>query len=393
MDNALVEYVANRIRAGVTKAEVQEELLAVGWSEEESAHAYKSALVVFGTPVPTEGNRQIFTKKSSTVDVVVNFFSFILLGITATSLGTLFYQVINKFIKDPLDATVHYWYDSSWQTDVIHYAIAALLIAYPLYFFAMHIWFKKFREDEGRSESKLTKWLTYLVLLVAAVTVVGDLITVVYKMLQGEASARFFLKALTILVIAGMIFAFYYLERKKVQYQLDIPRSIFKSLGMFTTGLVTVAIVLGFFAGGSPKTERNRTFDVTRASDLTNLVNCVSSYAITYEVLPATLDDLKNSRDYYCNASMTDPETGTAYTYRIVTPSTIRGTERVGEFELCATFALQSEKANGNSYYYGNSEQWSEHTAGLNCDTMDARIGDAYPMPTGTTGAPTNWNY
>src|SRR3989344_4269465 len=332
--NNLSEYVAGRIRAGVSKAEVREELLAVGWSEEESDAAYRVGLVAYGVPVPSEGNRPALSRKSSTVDIVINFFSFILLGIVATALGTLFFQVINKYFPDALDAMS--WYTEASITSTIHYSIAALVIGFPLYYFALRIWFRKFREDEGRTESRLSKWLTYLVLLIAAGTVVGDLIAVVFTLLQGEITTRFFLKALTILVIAGTIFGFYYLERRKIQYHLDIPRATFQFFGRGVTVLVVLAIVLGFFASGSPTTERNRTFDRTRAQNLSSLSTCIQNYSRSLGQLPTSLDILKRSTQFsYCAGSMQDPETKVAYSYRIVTPSRAEGAGRVGEFELC----------------------------------------------------------
>jgi len=389
--NNLSEYVAGRIRGGVSKAEVQSELLAVGWSEEEAEAAYRAGLVACGVPVPSEGNRPTLSRKSSTVDIVINFFSFILLGIVATALGTLFFQIINKFLPDPLDAMG--WYTDASITSTIHYSIAALVIGFPLYYFALRIWFRKFREDEGRTESRLSKWLTYLVLLIAAVTVVGDLIAVVFTLLQGEITARFFLKALTILVIAGIIFGFYYLERRKIQYHLDIPRTIFQFFGRAVTALVVLAVVLGFIAGGSPTTERNRAFDRTRVDHLSSLSSCVENYARTFGQLPSSLADLRQSSQFsYCSSYMQDPETKSAYSYRVVTPSRTEGAARVGEFELCATFALASQTGMGGTpVYNGSSPIWNEHTAGISCDTVKAQLllptypgqqpGDISPSP------------
>lgn len=371
---ALTNFVADRIRAGVTKVEIREELLAVGWSDEEAELAYRDGLVAIGVPVPNEGNRPTLSRKSGAVDVVINFFSFILLGIVATALGTLFFQIINKYFPDPLDATS--WYAVSSMTSTIHYSIAALLIGFPLYYFAMRLWFRKFREDEGRTESRLSKWLTYIVLLVTAVTIVGDLITVVFTLLQGEITARFFLKALTILIVAGSIFGFYYFERRKIQYHLDIPRSFFQSFGRGAAGLVTIAVVLGFFAGGSPSTERHRAFDRTRAEHLSSLANCIEQYAQNLGALPATLTDLKQSSQYsYCTGYMQDPENQSPYSYRVVTPSKNQGSARVGEFELCATFALATDPTLQNrGAYYGSPSPWDTHVTGKVCHTLTAQL-------------------
>ncbi|MFZ3031428.1 MAG: DUF5671 domain-containing protein [Candidatus Moraniibacteriota bacterium] len=369
---ALSEYVLGRIRSGIVKAELKEELSALGWTEEEIAVAYRSAVIALGAPVPSEGNRVTLSRTASTVDVVINFFSFILLGIVATALGTLYFQIINIAFPDVLDAAN--WYGASQATSSIHYAIAALLIGFPLYFFAMRLWFRQFREDEGRAESKLSKWLTYLVLLVAAVTIVGDLITVVFTMLQGEITVRFFLKALVILAIAGAIFGFYYLERRKIQYHVDITRSTFQYFGRGMMVFVVIGIVLGFFVGGSPSTQRERALDQTRANNLSSLASCVEQYAENLGALPVALSDLRQSSQYsYCATMLQDPETAVAYGYRVVTPSRIEGAGRVGEFELCATFSRATdEKMSGTGS--GDGTVWYEHGAGRSCDTVTAQL-------------------
>lgn len=368
----LSQYVVDRIRAGAGKTEVKDELVAIGWTEDEAEAAFRAGVVALGAPVPTEGNRPTTSKKASTVDVVINFFSFILLGTVATALGTLYFQVINVSFPDALD-TMNY-YSLAGATSTIHYSIAALLIGFPLYSFAMRLWFRKFREDEGRTESKLSKWLTYLVLLVTAVTIVGDLITTLFTLLQGEITARFFLKALVILGIAGAVFGFYYLERKKIQYRIDIPRRTFQRFGRGVSAAVLVGIILGFMVGGSPSTERNRSFDETRASHLSNLAHCVEQYASSLGALPTTLADLMLSSQYsYCESYMKDPETALPYEYRVVTPSMAQGAAQVGQFELCANFSLASDAATPRMGY-GMSGVWYEHGAGRGCDTVSAQL-------------------
>jgi len=368
----LSQYVVERIRAGAGKTEVKEELVTIGWTEDEAEAAFRAGVVALGAPIPTEGNRPTLSKKASTVDVVINFFSFILLGIVATALGTLYFQIINVSFPDALD-TMNY-YSLAGATSAIHYSIAALLIGFPLYYFAMRIWFRKFREDEGRTESKLSKWLTYLVLLAAAVTVVGDLITTLFTLLQGEITVRFFLKAIVIFGIAGAIFGFYYLERKKIQYRADIERRTFQFFGRGVSAAVLIGVVLGFMVGGTPTTERNRSFDETRVSHLSNLAGCIEQYASSLGALPTSLDELVRSSQYsYCKLYMKDPETALSYEYRVVTPSMTQGAAQVGQYELCADFALASD-ASTPRLDYGMGGTWQEHIAGRNCNTVSTQL-------------------
>jgi membrane protein YqaA with SNARE-associated domain len=364
---SLTDFTKARISEGDSRTDVHDKLSAVGWTDDEIDRAYAEALIASGVPVP-ETARASYAKRSSAVEVVLNFFSFILLGVVATALGALYYGIINYFFPDPLDAT-NYWRASA-NADAIHYATAALIIGFPLYVAAVRLWFKKFREEEGKVEAKLTKWITHIILLVASVTVVGDLIAVVYSLLQGELTVRFFLKALTLLVIAGSIFGFYYLERKKIQYRRDIPRSTFKLFGWTFLGIIIVGILLGFVAAGSPATERSYRLDEQRADDLTQLASCVTRYAQQFERLPNTLDELETVSEFSYCARERDPESGGQYEYRVVEALASTGTQLEGSFELCATFDLQSRlAAEVVSPYARGGNKWYDHGAGRSCDT------------------------
>ncbi|MEI7750106.1 MAG: DUF5671 domain-containing protein [Candidatus Moraniibacteriota bacterium] len=380
--NTLAEYVAKRVNVGAPKAEIREELLAVGWSEEEADSAYRDGVVLLGAPVPSQGHRPTTGKKSSTVDIIVNLFSFILLGNVAVSLGVLYFQIINRYLPDPLVAVS--FYDEQSSSSAIHYSIAALLIGFPLYYLTMRIWFRKFRENEGRTESRLSKWLTYIVLLVASVTVVGDLITLVFTFLQGEVTFRFFLKAFIILAIAAAIFGFYFFERRKIQYRKDIPVTVFRTFGITVSVFVAFGVVLGLFAGGSPEVTRSRTFDNQRAENLRSLSQCIGTYANNYGAIPVSLTELNRAGDSaHCSNYESDPETKQTYEYRVVTPSRQQGVVKVGEYELCATFALESEGAVANGY--GTVDDvWSKHASGHSCDAVTAQLGELAPTPART---------
>lgn len=372
-DQELANYIARCLEEKIPHDEIKKQLQAVGWSEDEADFVYSKGLVKAGVPTPDKNNKKSFSKKSTAVEIVINLFSFILLGILAVSLGILFYQVINHNFPDNLRN--YYGYYSTSGT--IHYAIAALIISFPLYFLSMRFWFLRFREDEGRAESSLTKWITYLVLLVAAVTVVGDLIAVIFDMLQGEITARFFLKSLTIFGIAGGIFGFYFLERKKIQYKKLVSERIFFVFGWMVLIIVLVAIVLGFLASGSPKAERMRNFDITRSSDLQTLASCVNEYSADYKTLPENLNNLKdNSRYSYCG-NKKDPETNLPYEYNIINKNIVSEKVVSAEFELCANFSLASMQDNKEpkyEYYEESGHKWLEHGAGRSCDKENVII-------------------
>jgi hypothetical protein len=369
-------YIEERIKAGASKQSIVEQLTAVGWTENEAENVYARALMAVGVPVPEGSTAGKHIQKASTVDIILNLFSFILLGVVATALGTLYFGIINKFFPDPL--VTSYSYVTASSSSAMHYAIAGLIVAFPLYYFVAYLWFKRFREDSARTESKFTKWLTYLLLLAAAITIVGDLITVLFNFFQGELSPRFYLKAFTILGIAGAIFGYYFLERRTIQYKHPVPRAVFRRFGATLAAFIVAGIFLGFFAAGSPLTERKRGFDDQRASDLASLASCINSYAEQYRTLPASLAELEKTSYSYCSDTK-DPETGTAYTYSIRTPLAVTASGLLqGEYQLCATFSLSSEDDTTGTRYYP-SGKWYTHGAGYECDSESVSINPKTP--------------
>ena len=388
-NKSLVQYVVQLIQNKVAQEEIKSRLLAIGWSKNEIKEAYTEALINQGVPTPNgtvdntdasnEMTQAITNKKISTLETVLNLFSFVLLGIIAGALGALFYQIINHYFPDALMSKTLYGYRESFSFAAIHYAMSALIIGFPIYCLSMYLWLKGFKKDKEKNESKLTKWLTYLILFVVSITIIGDLIALVYTFLQGELSMRFFLKTLTIFFITGIIFSFYFLERRKVQYHKVVPQNIFKIFGWAVTGIVLVAIIVGFVIVGAPSKERKRGFDRQRIRDLNELTTCINGYAQKYRRLPSSLNELKDTATYSYCAKEKDPETQKPYTYRVITHPKTNGIVYDGEFELCANFALESKEETNEegkfSYFMNNrSNRWENHSAGRNCNKITARL-------------------
>jgi type II secretory pathway pseudopilin PulG len=374
----LTAYIVQQIASGARRADIEEDLRALGWRESDVQHAYTEALIMHGAPTPdmhTQGYGRS-TSRASALEVVLHFFSFILLGIVVFGLGNLLFALIGKHLPDALDIA-RYYYSTPYYTDTIHYGIAALIVAFPLYYAVMRYWLRMFRTNEGKVESRLSKWLTYLVLLVAAITVVGDVIAVLFTFLQGEITLRFFLKALTVFTIAGGVFWWYALERRMVQYKKSVSRKIFIVQGVIWSILVFVSIVLGFLSTGLPQHARTTALDQARADDLETIAMCIQEYTTAYGTLPPTLDSLTYStqgplQHYWgCGATSVDPETQEPYEYSIISDTS---------FTLCATFIKDAPPAAtiGKAY----ESKWHDYVAGRFCRTENVSIPkDAIKTP------------
>lgn len=371
--NALAEYVQARLTASVPRAEIKEELLVVGWTEEDADKALREALIAMGLPVPSE-REAAAPRRASTADIVLNFFSFILLCIVVTAIGALYFRIINLQIPDPLQAITA---QARWRVArSIHYAIASLIIVFPLYALSVWVWFRRFRRDSARRESRLTKWLTYLVLLAASTVIVGDLVTILFTFLQGEFTLRFLLKAVALLVIAVLVLGFYALERREIQYRMPLRTAVLTAIAGVSVALILVGIVSGFLAAGSPESARRQAFDRERVGQLGLLAGCIDRFAGTFGELPASLDVFGQYPGFAsCRLWTVDPESRKPYQYRVVSGASTHGASRVVTFELCATFSLRSSSANGAPRGAHRGSIWQPHAAGPVCHTFTAKLG------------------
>jgi len=310
---------------------------------------------------------------NSMPEIFVNFFSFLLLGIVATAAGIIFFQVVNKYFSDVLF--------SSFSASAIHYSIASLIVGFPVYLWALWFWFSAFggfasggKSALEKSESKLSKWLTYIILLIAGGTIIGDLIAIIFNFLQGEYGARFLLKALVVLVIAGLVFSFYFLERKKIQYKKEMSSGLFRLVGGAAGLLAILAIVLGFIAGGTPYEARLRNFDLQRANDLQMISSAISNFAFENSRLPKDLSEIRDNPRYNYGASYADPETKKSYDYKIINPGP--GVDSSAEYELCATFSVSTLNEAQDPY-----SQWARHDKGLTCEKQTVTFGKPPALP------------
>ncbi len=382
--STMSDYVMRRLEAGRSGPEICAELMAVGWSKDAADAAYRDGLIAIGIPLPDAAHAHAVAsgapaapsvtplQKAATMDIAVSVFSFILLAIVVGAFITLSFTLINRALPELQELQNNALPMAT--ASAMHRSIASMAIAMPLYLFALSWWLKRFSGGHGRSESPLTKRLTYLVLLVAAVVIVCDLIALVYSLLQGEMTLRFLLKAIVVLGTAAMTFGFYLYERRAVQFERPVPAGVFKSFGWSAAMLALGAIAGGYLSAGSPQTARSLAADARRSQDLVALSQCLERYAGAMGQLPESLEQLERTSQY-ANCPTYDRETRQRFDYRIVAASRPLGAARVADVELCARFALAS--AGHGAAAPKGAELWSDHPAGRSCRMKAVPLGGA----------------
>ena len=250
--------------------------------------------------------------------------SFLALPVWTLSFGSVVFQFIERMFPDALS------YGGGFAFGGMRNSVAALVIAFPLYLFLMWSLFKSAKAHVEQLQSLVRKWFTYIILVVVAGVILGDLIALLSNFLGGELALRFSLKALSILAISASIFGYYFFELKRSSVS-PFPRALKVFVGAVIL-LVLLALVFAFSVMGSPGRQRAFQFDQRRASDLQQISYSVNTYWEGKGTLPLNFEELKNLPYLYIQ-SVQDPRTGEIYEYQTLSDKT---------FELCAVFETDS---------------------------------------------------
>jgi hypothetical protein len=340
-------FVKEALSKNVPRKDIQKALTDAGWRDDEIRNALDAyADVPFPVPVP---RRRPYI---SAQEAFMYLLLFLTLYISAVSTGTLLFQFTNRLLPDPLDLM------EGWRSfNFIRQAAASLIIAYPVFMFVTLRLRKAIAADPDKRASKIRKWLTYITLFIAAGIIIGDLITLVFNLLQGDLTLRFVLKVASVGLIAGTIFGYYLWDLKRDDVAKGkTPGKTAKLFAIIVSSVVTVILVAGLIVGGLPSSERARRFDDERVMDLQNIrFGVIDEYYRVNGRLPESLDEARRATPM-SGESFLDPGTDELYAY-----------ERLGErtYSLCATFDLPSTPESAKV-----DPAWT-HEAGTMCYTFD----------------------
>lgn len=193
-------FVRDALVRGLPRADIEQALVTAGWPLEQA----RAALSVYADqsfPVPVPRPRAYLSAREAFLYLTL----FVTLYLSAYHLGSLLFDLLNRALPDPADVG----YKVDRLGDSIRFSVASLIIAFPAFLFLSHLLGKEQRSHPAKRLSVVRRWLTYLTLFVAGCVLIGDLIALVNGLLAGEASLRFLLKVVVVVVIAGSVLGYY----------------------------------------------------------------------------------------------------------------------------------------------------------------------------------------
>jgi hypothetical protein len=295
--------------------------------------------------------------KSSPKDAFMHLLAIGLLYVSVVTFISLLHQYINFIFPDLLN---YYYYTGVLNT--ILWSTSALIVVFPTYLVLSWLLNRDIAREPEKKELRIRRWLIYFTLFISAITIIIDLVSLIYNFLSGELTIRFLLKVLAILLVAAAVFGFYIWDLRRK----DLAKSgKTKAIAWATSAVVLISIVGGFFITGTPAHQRQVRLDEKRINDLQVIQNEIVNYWTQKAELPKSLDDLENSITGFIPP--TDPETNASYEYTVVDQYI---------FELCAVFKTSTTLAIQSKgplepvapYYDPYQQNWS-HDKGRVCFT------------------------
>lgn len=271
------------------------------------------------------------------------------------SLLTLLYSIIDFYFPDHYG----YGYFYSLPTREINASIAALFVIYPAFLILARYAERDIQQHPHKKELWIRRWLVYLTLFVAGITMAVDLIVLIRFFLEGELTTKFLMKVVVVFFTSGAIFKYFLYDLKRSRHG---KKSMLPFAASAASCVVIATLVLGFSTIGSPFQQRSFRLDEIRIQNLSEITQQIIYYRQNYGDVPETLNDLGKNGFVVPQ----DPDTAQDYPYTKKTDMT---------FELCASFErptrpididarnrIQKPIAPGHSQGY----EWG-HPAGRTC--------------------------
>lgn len=150
-------------------------------------------------------------------NVFVYLLNFLTLYLSALGAAFVIWGLADHWFADPLDTYV--------TGQPIRTGIAMLVVAFPVFLYMSRQIGRSVASGEMSERSMIKKVLTYLTLFLLAITTIVDLISVIYNFLGGDLTARFAVRGIGILLIAGFVFLYYLSDLKEPRDAVPAPDS------------------------------------------------------------------------------------------------------------------------------------------------------------------------
>ena len=253
MSVELSAFIEHAREKGMDHATIRMLLLSAGWKEKDVIETLAKTSLELPIPAPPDrgGAREAFFHLLTFAGFYASVIAVVL----------LLFRYINRFFPDPAMLE----HSGNWELSAIRWSLAFVIVSFPVFLWLSRVLLREMRMHPERSWSGTRRWLTYLTLFLASIALGGDVITLVFRLLEGELTTRFVLKVLVVLVIAGLAFVYYFFSLRMPVDRRGTTR-MHRAFAGAASAVVLFTVVWGFAVTGSPerRASTNSTSAVSR---------------------------------------------------------------------------------------------------------------------------------
>ncbi|SRR5579871_2012747 len=198
-DDSLLAYVRAAKQHGVSDETLLGMLRQNGWSDRRVYRAlseYYSGVLGAAVPMRRESS-------GNARDAFLYLLNFITLGFWAVALWQIWDDLVRRLFPVALS------YEGPSLRDDIAWQVAMIVVAFPIFAFVHTLIQRELSQRPELYDSPIRRWLTYIALVIAAITILCDAALAVQSLIVGHLTTHFLLDTLGLLVIGGGIFAYY----------------------------------------------------------------------------------------------------------------------------------------------------------------------------------------
>lgn len=142
----------------------------------------------------------------------MHLLSMLTLYVSAISFLTIIYQIVNIALPDAV--LLDSYRDESYFRDTLRSAISFFIIMFPVYIWTLKHLRSFYKKEPSLAKISARKFLVYLTMFAAGVTILFSLVFLTNSLLDGELTLNFGLKLLAVLFVTGSVFGYYSHENK-----------------------------------------------------------------------------------------------------------------------------------------------------------------------------------
>ena len=211
MDEKLIQFVDHARDKGMDHATIRQLLVSAGWRDKDVAEVFCARDLEVPIPEPTHVGvaRTRSVRRTESVwprrarEAFLHLLTFGALFTWTGNLIFLVFSYIDFAFPDPAWRVSQFVIDQTMSA--MRGALASLIVVFPVFLILWHFLLREVRRDPEKAKGAIRRWLIYLTLFVGAITLAGDIVILIYFLLEGQLTVRLLLKAAVLLLIAGSL--------------------------------------------------------------------------------------------------------------------------------------------------------------------------------------------